>query len=48
MKIKIYKNMLGEEPLACVHSEFKTYRFFPTHTPTRKIAKNTAKIGCMV
>jgi hypothetical protein len=48
LKIKIKKNMLGEEPLACVHSESKIYRLFPTHTPNRKIAKNTAKIGCMV
>lgn len=47
-KMKIKKTARGIAPLAVVHSEFKIYRFFPTATPNRKIAKNTAKIGWIV
>jgi hypothetical protein len=46
--MKIKKPARGIAPLAVVHSEFKIYRFFPTHTPNRKIANNTANIGWIV
>lgn len=48
MKNKIYKDTArGITPLAVVHSESKNYLFFPTATPKRKIANNTAKMGWM-